>query len=87
MPHFILVQDFVNHLIEEMGTSICGQCSWSAEPCKYVAAKELGYHTSILSAGRYCFNLFRDVIFYKKDVQVIKRGREWAHEIDPPQIK
>ena len=43
MPHSILVQDFVNHLIVEMGTFICDQCSWSAEPCKYVAAKELGY--------------------------------------------
>ena len=52
MAQFILVQDFVDHLIEEMGTSICDQCSWSAEPCKYVAAKELCYHTSIISAGR-----------------------------------
>ena len=87
MPHSILVQDFVNHLIAEMGTSICDQCSWSAEPCKYVAVKELGYHTSIIGAGRYCFNPFRDVIYGKQDVQVIKRGREWAHEIHPPQIK
>ena len=45
MPHSIFLQDLVNHLITEMSTSICDQCSWSAEPCKYMAAKELGYHT------------------------------------------
>ena len=87
MLHSILMQDFVNHPIVEMGTSIFDQCSWSAESCKYVAAKELSYHTSIISAGRYCFNPFRDVIYCKQDVQVIKRGREWAYEVHPLQIK
>ena len=32
MSHSILVQDFVNHLIAEMCTVICNQCSESAEP-------------------------------------------------------
>ena len=32
MSHSILVQDFVNHLIAEMGTVIGNQCSGSAEP-------------------------------------------------------
>ena len=73
MSHSILVKDFVNHLIAEMGTVICNQCSWSAEPREYVAAKKLGHHTSIISAGRYCFNPFGDVIYDKQDVHVIKR--------------
>ena len=65
MSHSILVQDFVNHRIAEMGTVLCDQCSWGAEPCEYVATKKLGHHISIISAGRYCFNPFRDVIYYR----------------------
>ena len=70
MLHTIFLQDLINQLVAEMSTSICNQCSWSAEPCKYVAMKELGYHTSIISVCRYCFYPFRDVIHYKENIQV-----------------
>ena len=70
MPHTVLLQDLINQLIAEMSTSICDQYSWGAGPCKYVDAKELSYHTGIISACRYCFYPFRDVVHYKKDIQV-----------------
>ena len=38
MAHSMLVQDFFNHLIAEMGTVICNQCPGSAESLEYVAA-------------------------------------------------
>ena len=72
MLHTVFLQDLINQLITEMSTSICDQCSWGAEPCKYVAAKELSYHTSVISACRYCFYPFRDVVHCKKDIQVIE---------------
>ena len=84
MSHSILVQDFVNHLITKMGIVICNQCSWSAEPWEYVAAKKLGHYLSIIGTGRYCFNPHRDIIYYQQDVQVIKRQGKWTHEIHPP---
>ena len=68
MSHTIFLQDLINQLVIE--TSICNQCLWSVEPCKYVAAKELGYHIGIISACRYCFYSFRDVIHYKENIQV-----------------
>ena len=74
MPHSILLQDFVNHLIVEMSTFICDQCLWSVEPCKYVAVKELGYHTSVISACRYCFYPFRDVIYSRKMYKLLNEG-------------
>ena len=70
MPHTIFFQDLINQLVAEMSNSICNQCSWSAEQCKYVAAKELDYHTGIISACRYCFYPFGDVIHYKENIQV-----------------
>ena len=70
MPHTVFLQDLINQLITEMRTFICDQCSWGAEPCKYVATKELSYHTGGISACRYCFYLFLDVVHYKKDIQV-----------------
>ena len=63
MSHSILLKDFVNHLIAEMGTVICDQCSWSAEPREYVAAKKLGHNLGIISTDRYCFNPLRDIIY------------------------
>ena len=39
-----------------------------------MATKKLGHHTSIISAGQYCFNPFRDVIYGQQDVQVITGG-------------
>ena len=73
MSHSILVQDFVNHLIAEMGTVICNQCSGSAEPRKYVTTKKLGHYPGIISTGRYCLNPLRDIIYCQQDVQVIIR--------------
>ena len=70
MPHTVLLQDLINQFITEMSTSIYDQCSWGAEPCKYVAAKELSYHTGVISACQYCFYPFRDVVHCKKDIQV-----------------
>ena len=84
MSYSILVQDFVNHLIAEMSIVICNQCSGSAEPSEYVVAKKLGHYPSIISAGWYCFNRLRDVIYCHQDVHVIKRRGKWTHEIHPP---
>ena len=70
MPHTVLFQDLINQLITEMSISICDQCSWGAEPCKYVAAKELSYHIGIISACRYYLYPIRDVVHCKKDLQV-----------------
>ena len=72
MSHTVFLQDLINQLIIEMSTSIYDQCSWGAEPCKYVAAKELSYHPGAISTCRYCFYPFRDVIHYKQDIQVIE---------------
>ena len=72
MLHTIFLQDLINQLVVEMSTSICNQCSWSAELCKYVAAKELGYHNGIISACRYSFYPFRDIIHCKENIQVAK---------------
>ena len=70
MPHTIFLQDLINQLVAEMSTTIRDQCSWSAEPCKYVAAKELDYHTDIIGACRYCFYPFGDVVHGKENIQV-----------------
>ena len=83
MSHSILVQDFVNHLIAEMGTVICNQCSGGAELREYVVAKKLGHYPGIISADRYCFNPLRDIIYFQQDVQVIIRWGKWTHEIHP----
>ena len=72
MPHTIFLQDLINQLVAEMSITIRDQCSWSAEPCKYVVAKELDYYTSIISACRYCLYPFGDVVHRKKNIQVIK---------------
>ena len=61
MAHPILLQDFVNHLITEMSTVICDQCSRSAESREYVAMKKLSHYLGIISAGRNCFNPLRDI--------------------------
>ena len=84
MSHPILLQDLVNHLIIEMGTVICDQCSRSVESREYVAAKKLSHYLGIISAGRNCFNLLRDIIYCQQDVQVIIRWGKWSHEIHPP---
>ena len=84
MSHSILLKDFVNHLIIEMGTVICDQFSESAESREYVATKKLGHYPGIISAGRYCFNPLRDIIYSYQDVQVIKRWGKWSQEIHPP---
>ena len=72
MLHTIFLQDLINQLVAEMSTTICDQCSWIAEPCKYVDAKELDYHTGIISAYRYCFYPFGDVVHSKENIQVIE---------------
>ena len=72
MSHTIFLQDLINQLVAEMGTSICNQCSWGVKPCKYMAAKEPGYHTGIISMCRNCFYSFRDVIHYEENIQVIE---------------
>ena len=48
MSHSILVQDFFNHLIAEMSTVICNQCSGSAKPREYVTTKKLGHYLASL---------------------------------------
>ena len=70
MPHTIFLQDLINQLFSEMSTTIRDQCLWSVEPCKYVAVKELDYHTGIISACRYCFYPFGDVVHDKENIQV-----------------
>ena len=70
MQHTIFLQDLINHLVAEMNTTICDQCSWSAEPCKYVDAKDINYYIGIISACRYCFYLFGDVVHNKENIQV-----------------
>ena len=84
MAHPILLQDFVNHLIAEMSTVICDQCSRSVESREYVAVKKLIHYLGIVSAGRNCFNPLRDIIYYQQDVQVVLRWGKWSHEIHPP---
>ena len=84
MLHSILLQDFVNQLIAKMSTVICNQCSGSAEPREYVTTKKLGHYPGIISAGWYCFNSLRDIIYSQQDVQVIIRWGKWSHEIHPP---
>ena len=76
MSHPILLQDFVNHLITEMSTVICDQCSRSVESCEYVAAKKLFDHLGIISASRNWFNPLRDIIYCQQDVQAIIRWGE-----------
>ena len=73
MVHPILLQDFVNHLIAEMGNVIYDQCSRSAESREYVTTKKLGHYLDIISAGRNCFHPLRDIIYCQQDVQVIIR--------------
>ena len=68
-----------NQFITEMSTSIHDQFSWGAEPCKYVAVKELSHHTSFISACRYCFYPFRVVVHYKQDIQVTACAHGWLN--------
>ena len=70
MPHTIFLQGFINQLVAEMSIAICDQCSWGAEPCENVVAKELDYHTGIISACRYCFHPFGDVVHGEESIQV-----------------
>ena len=70
MPHTIFLQDLINQLVAEVSTTIRDQCPWSAEPCKYVAVKELDYHTGIIRACRYYLYPFRDVVHNKDNIQV-----------------
>ena len=72
MPHTIFLQDFINQLVVEMSTTVCDQCSWGAELCKYVAAKELDYHIGIIIACRYCFYPFGVVAHGEENIQVIE---------------
>ena len=70
MSHTIFLQDFINQLVAEMSITICDQCSWGVKPCKYVAAKELNYHIGIISACRYCFYPFGDLVHGEENIQV-----------------
>ena len=63
MAYPILLKDFVNHLIAEMGNVIYDQCSRSAESREYLVAKKLSHYLGIISEGRNCFNLLRDIIY------------------------
>ena len=72
MPHTIFLQDLINQLITEMSTSICDQCSWGVKLCKYVAAKELSYHTGVISVCQYYFYPYRDLVHCKQHIQVTK---------------
>ena len=70
MLNTIFLQDFINQSFAEMSATIRDQCSWGAEPCEYVVAKELDYHTGIISACRYCFYPFGDVVHDEENIQV-----------------
>ena len=70
MPHTIFLLDLINQLVVEVITVICDQCSWSAEPCKYVAAKELDYHIGIIRACQYCLYPFGDAVHSKENIKV-----------------
>ena len=70
MLHTIFLQDLINQLVAEMSTTICDQCSWSAEQCKHMVAKELDYYTGIISVCWYCFYPFGDVVHDKENIQV-----------------
>ena len=84
MAHPILLQNLVNHLIAEMSTVICDQCSRSSESREYVAAETFSHYLGIISVGRNCFNPLRDIIYCQQDVQVVIRWGKWSHEIHPP---
>ena len=56
MAHPILFQNLVNHLIAEMSTVICDQCSRSSVSRKYVATEKFSHYLGIISVSRNCFN-------------------------------
>ena len=70
MLHNTFLQDLINQLVVEVNTTIYDQCSRSAEPCKYVVAKELDYHTGIIGACWYCFYPFGEVVYDKENIHV-----------------
>ena len=63
MVHPMLFQNLVNHLIAEMSTVICDQCSRSSESLEYVAAEKFSHYLGIISVGHNCFNPLRDIIY------------------------
>ena len=73
MAYPILLQNLVNHLIAEMSTVICDQCSRSSESREYVASEKFSHYLGIISVGRNCFNLLRDIIYCQQDVHVVIR--------------
>ena len=71
MAHPILLKNLVNHLIVEMSTVICDQCSRSSESREYVAAEKFSHYFGIISLGWNFFNPLRDIIYCQQDVQFL----------------